>query len=173
MKRWIMSGLVAVSLLSAVVAQAAEFRFAYVDVPRAIASSDAAKKARDLLKKKLESKQREVDKLETEIKNLKEDLEQRQSKMSNEARNELGEKVRTRIREYQRLAEDNQAAIDRENNQWTKKITQALGEVIEDLGKEKKYTTVFGKGQVLYAESSIDITDEVLIRLNQRTREWF
>lgn len=148
-------------------------KFAYVDVPRAIASSQAAKQARDLLKKKLGVKQKEVDNMEAEIKRMKADLEKRSSSMNNETRTEMSSQIQSKFREYQRLVEDNQGAIDKENGVWTKKITDALREVVETLGKEKGYVAVFGKGQVLYASAAIDITDQILNRLNEFTKNWF
>ncbi|MBF0439120.1 MAG: OmpH family outer membrane protein [Magnetococcales bacterium] len=147
--------------------------FAYVDVPRVMASSDAATHARDMLKKKLASKQQEVDSMESEIKSLKAKVEQGGKMMTQEARTEVENNTRRKFREYQRLVEDNQAAIDRENGVWTKKITEALRKVIEEIGAERGYTAVFGKGQVLYANSSIDISDQVLKKLNEQTKKWF
>ena len=152
---------------------AGSIQLAFVDVPRAMASSDAAKQARDILKKKLDAKQTEVTVMESEIKKMKESLEKRKSLMTRESSSELEGKIRRKFRDYQRLVEDNQAAIDRENGRWTKRITGALKEVIEEIGQEEGYTAVFGKGQVLFASASIDITDKVLTRLNKRTKEWF
>lgn len=162
-----------VFLSGGMMARAEQYLFAYVDVPRAMASSDAAKRARDLLEKKLASKQKEVDSLEQKIKGMKSDLEKRKSLMTPESRAETSEKVRSKFREYQRLVEDNQASIDRENGLWTKKISEAMREVIEEIGREQGFTVVFGKGQVLFASGSIDITDQVLKRLNKRTTSWF
>ncbi|MBF0126726.1 MAG: OmpH family outer membrane protein, partial [Magnetococcales bacterium] len=139
--------------------------FAYVDVPRVMAASTAAQRARDMLKKKLALKQQEVDSMESQIKELKNKVEQGGNMMNREARAELENNTRRKFREYQRLVEDNQAAIDRENGVWTKKITEALREVIEEIGREKGYTAIFGKGQVLYANSAIDISDQVLKQL--------
>ncbi|MBF0212661.1 MAG: OmpH family outer membrane protein [Magnetococcales bacterium] len=146
--------------------------FAYVDVPRVMASSAAAQNARDLLKKKLAAKQKEVDAMEAEIKALKAKVEQGGNMMKSESRAELENTTRRKFREYQRLVEDNQASIDRENGVWTKRITEALRVVIEEIGREKGFTVVFGKGQVLFANASIDISDMVLSRLNEHTKKW-
>ncbi|MEO5348449.1 MAG: OmpH family outer membrane protein [Magnetococcus sp. YQC-3] len=145
---------------------AAEYKMAFVDVPRAMAASEAAKQARDILQKKLASKQKEVSAMESEIKEMKAELEKRKGA------DQEGE-MRGKMRDYQRLVEDNQAAIDRENGRWTKKITEALLKVIEEIGREEGFTVIFGKGQVLFAAGTIDITDRVLVRLNERTKKWF
>lgn len=157
---------------------AEELKFAYVDVPRAIASSDAARRARDLLQKKLEYKQREVDAMEEEVKALKEEKlreekEQPEGMLKPEGRSETAILLSKKLREYQRLVEENQAALDKENGVWTKKITDTLRQVIQEIGREEGYTAIFGKGQVLYSATAIDITDRVLSRLNEHTRKWY
>lgn len=150
-------------------AWAESYKLAFVDVPRAMAASDAAKQARDILQKKLAAKQKEVSSMESEIKKMKADAEKHKGGATSDQEAE----IRSKLRDYQRLVEDNQAAIDRENGRWTKKITEALLKVIEEIGREEAFTVVFGKGQVLFAAGSIDITDRVLVRLNERTKKWF
>ncbi|MBF0453502.1 MAG: OmpH family outer membrane protein [Magnetococcales bacterium] len=152
---------------------AANVKFAYVDVPRVMASSEAGKRARELLKQKLAVKQKEVTAMEANINKMKENLEQRKSLMTPESRSELAGKIRRKFREFQRLVEDNQAAVDRENRRWTKKLTETLREVIEEVGREKKYTAIFSKGQILFVAPTIDITDKVLLQLNKKTKNWF
>ena len=154
-------------------AWADSYKLAFVDVPRAMAASDAAKQARDILQKKLAAKQKEVSSMEAEIKAMKAKVEKRKSVSRADAAQDQAGEIRSKLRDYQRLVEDNQAAIDRENGRWTKKITEALLKAIEEIGREEGFTVVFGKGQVLFAAGSIDITDRVLVRLNERTKKWF
>ncbi|MBF0610996.1 MAG: OmpH family outer membrane protein [Magnetococcales bacterium] len=177
MIKWLMLLFIVLSLQGNSV-DAEEVKIAYVDVPRAIASSEAAKRARELMQKKLDSKQREVDAVEEEIKLLKEEKlreekEQPEGTLKPEGRSEIANALSKKLREYQRLVEENQAALDRENGVWTKKVTDALRQVIQEIGREDGYTVIVGKGQVLYSTSSIDITDKVLIRLNETTRRWY
>ncbi|WP_130471485.1 OmpH family outer membrane protein [Candidatus Magnetaquicoccus inordinatus] len=166
-------GLFLALLLSTTVASADSYKLAFVDVPRAMAASDAAKQARDILQKKLAAKQQEVSAMEDEIKAMKAEIEKRKGGSRPDSAPDPENELRSKLRDYQRLVEDNQAAIDRENGRWTKKITEALLKVIEEIGREDGYTVVFGKGQVLFAAGSIDITDRVLVRLNERTKKWF
>lgn len=164
---------VCVTLVMPLPAEAAPYKMAFVDVPRAMAASDAAKKARNILKKKLAAKQKEVSAMEAGIKRMKATAEKRKGLTRPDAASEQESELRAKFREYQRLVEDNQAAIDRENGRWTKKITSALLKVIEEIGLEEGFTVIFGKGQVLFAAGTIDITDRVLARLNERTKKWF
>ncbi|MBF0447153.1 MAG: OmpH family outer membrane protein [Magnetococcales bacterium] len=148
-------------------------KFAYVDVPRVMDSSQAGNRARDFLNKKLSVKQNEVSSMEADINKMKDDLEKRKSVMTAEARSELAGKIRRKYREFQRLVEDNQASVDRENRHWTTKLTKALREVIEEVGREQKFTAIFSKGQILFVDPGIDITDMVLNQLNAKTKDWF
>ena len=151
---------------------AGPIKLAYVDVPRAMAASNASQRFLKTFKKKLSSKRREVRAMEAEIKRMKTSLDKRKNLMSRGSASDLAEKIRRKYRQYQRLVEDNQAIIDRDNSNWTKKITDAMKKVIEQIAREKGYTAVFAKGQVLFYDAEIDITDLVLKRLNTYTRRW-
>lgn len=173
LKRWAWTLIVAGLLLAGTPASA-ESTFAYVDVPRALSSSEASKKATAILQKKLEEKQREVDQMKEELKSMREDLDKRSAVLNSDARSELASKIRRKFRDLQRLLEENQAALDQENSQWTKRMNKELQEVVEEIGRERGFTMVFSKTPMLiYVNTSIDITNEVLTRFNERTKKWF
>lgn len=173
-KRWAWTLIVTVLLMAAVPARSEQATFAYVDVPRALSSSEASKKATAILQKKLEEKQREVDAMKEELKKMREDLDKRSAVLNSEARSELAGKIRRKFRDLQRLLEENQAALDQENSQWTKRMNKELQEVVEEIGRERGFTIVFSKTPMLiYVNTSIDITNEVLTRFNERTQKWF
>jgi outer membrane protein len=153
--------------------QAANVNFAYVDGPRVLAASEARKSARELLRKKLANQKGEVVAVESDINQMKKKLKQRKGSMTAESLSDLTSKIRRRYTELQRLKEDNQAAVDRENRRWTKKLTEALREVIEEVGRKEKYTAIFSTGQVIFADPNIDITDKIILQLNTKTKAWF
>ncbi|MBF0284745.1 MAG: OmpH family outer membrane protein [Magnetococcales bacterium] len=134
---------------------------------------DANKKMLETLKQEMITKNKETDALRNEILKKKQELDKQGSLLKPDARNKLEEELSAKKREFRRFMEENQAELDEENRGWNKKITQALGEVIEDLGRERGYTAIFAKGQVLYADSAIDLTKEVAERLNKKTQGWF
>ncbi|MBF0625781.1 MAG: OmpH family outer membrane protein [Magnetococcales bacterium] len=148
-------------------------KFASVNVQKVLAESKASKQALEMLQRNTANKQQQLTARETEIKQLINEFKKKESVMSLEARNEAQENIQNKQREYRRLAEDHQAALDQENAHWTKKITRALQSVIRELGREQGYTAVFGKGQVIYASPETDITPQVLERLDARTKDWF
>ncbi|OSM05165.1 OmpH family outer membrane protein [Magnetofaba australis] len=170
--RLICAAVALVSLLWVESADAAD-KFAFVDVQRAISSSDAAKQARNLLMSAKGKTQAKVDAKKSQIETMQADLKKRGALMTPEAKAEFNAKLQREMRDFRRMVEDLQLRLDRENARWTKRITGALREVIEEMGREKGYTAVFGKGQVLYATDTIDITDQVLKRLNERTASLF
>lgn len=155
-------------------AQAAEGRFGFVDVSRVMNSSQANKKALEIFKRKLAAKQKDIDTIESQIKRLKERLEKQGKSMSTDERNRAKDELRDKLREYRRLGEDHQADLDRENRLWTKKITKTLREVVEEVGRDGRFTVVFAKAPVfLFLDDRIDVSDEVLRRLDARTARWF
>lgn len=151
-------------------------KFAYVDVSRvdrAIFNSDAAKKARSNFKEKLRKKEDEIVMMRKEIQQMKIDFKKRASLMQSEAKKQLEKAIRDKELEYQLLVEAAQTTMKQENSRWNKKITTALKEVIVLIGRENHYTAIFGTGQTLFVTPDIDITQQVIQRLNTRTKEWF
>ncbi len=164
--------LLAFSLIPGGAAEAAG-KFAYVDVSRAITSCTANKRFARSFKRKVEAKKRELSKLAKEFEREKAALKKRKNLMTAEARSEMAAKLRSKYLKNQRFVEDSESALERESSGWNKKISRALRKVIQQIGRERGYTAVFAKGQVLYSSPSIDITDTVLKRLNTRTKKWF
>jgi outer membrane protein len=155
-------------------AQGSGVRFGFVDVARVMNSSAANKKALTIFKKKLAAKQREIDNLEGQIKRQKEQLDSRSAAISDAKRQEIKDDIRDKLREYRRLGEDHQAELDRENRVWTKKITKTLRSVVEEVGRDGQFAVIYAKAPVfLFLDDRIDVSEEVLRRLDARTAKWF
>ncbi len=168
--------LIGFSTLGASSVDAAQPKFAFVNVSKAIDTSNATKRARKIFRRQLASKRKEIAGLEKQVKRLKSQLDNLTKKGSLANRDKvsnLKEKFRRKYRQYQRLVEDNQVAIERENSKWSKKITRTLRDVIQEIGRERGYTAIYAHGQALYHNPAIDITDIVLKRLNARTSKWY
>ncbi|MBF0589120.1 MAG: OmpH family outer membrane protein [Magnetococcales bacterium] len=174
MTRWLLVLLLSLTFgMAPWEAQSAAAKFAYVDMQKAMSKSNAAKHANSVLRKKLASKRKEEQSMERQIKSLKKQLEKLKKSGSISNPDKIAtvqEKFRRKFRQYQRMVEDNRVVLEREDNRWTKKIFNNVREVTRVIGKERNYTAIFSKGQVLYHSPAIDITDEVIKRVNARTK---
>ncbi|MEO5366890.1 MAG: OmpH family outer membrane protein, partial [Magnetococcus sp. WYHC-3] len=154
-------------------AAAAVGHFAYVDYSYVVSSCNAAVTAQKILTEKKTVIQRELDAINADIERLETELRQKATTMSEKARVDLALRIEDRKnRAREKLAKD-QASLDWENTDWSRRIARVIREVVEEFGRENHYLAVFARGQIVYHDPSIDITDKVLLRVNERTRGWF
>jgi Skp family chaperone for outer membrane proteins len=141
---------------------------AVVNVQKLLRDSVAIKSARDQLKAKQDQFLKEIKGKEGELKKEDEELAKQRSILAPEAFEQKVNAFREKAAGVQRDARMKQ-------NQLSKALDSALGEVqkaivsiVSDMAKEKGFTVAIPSTQALYYQPSLDITDEVLKRLNAR-----
>jgi len=151
-------------------AAAADIKVGYVDLQRALNESSAGKKAKEDFKG-------QVDRLETQLKGkkqeldkLKEDLERKGTVMRDEERRRLESEFENKRLDLKRRFEDSQAELQKKDQELTGKIIQDLQGIIKEVGDRDGYTLILelGSSPVLYYKKSSDITDEILGVYNGR-----
>ncbi|MFW6202066.1 MAG: OmpH family outer membrane protein [Gemmatimonadota bacterium] len=162
---------------SAVVASAAapaaaqdDLSFAYIDSQRILREAPGAQEAREELQRELEGYQAELQELEQEIQQRVEEYDQRQVMMSPEARRSEQEEILELQNEFdQRRTELQQTASQRQSTLF-EPIMERINEVIMVLREERGYTMIFDSaaGALIAADPSLDLTDEVLERLQSQ-----
>jgi outer membrane protein len=167
------AGLAAVFLLlvsAPGLAAAADIKVGYVDLQRALNESSAGKRAKEDFKG-------QVDRLETQLKGkkqeldkLKEDLERKGTVMRDEERRRLESEFENKRLDLKRRFEDSQAELQKKDQELTGKIIQDLQGIIKEVGDRDGYTLILelGSSPVLYYKKSSDITDEILGVYNGR-----
>jgi len=152
-------------------AAAPEVRIAVVDMDRVMAESDLGKVEQagiDKLKAErtalINAKQKELDGMEDQIRNAS-------LSWSDEKREEQSRQYEVRRVELRRLNEDATRDVQAEFNKSMTKLQKAALGITAAIGREKGYTLVLEKNTVpvLYASDSVDITTDVLLRLNSST----
>lgn len=151
---------------------AGEVRVAVVDMDRVMAESEMGRAEQaniDRLKNDkaalISTKQKELDALEEQIRNAS-------LSWSDERREEQVRQYEAKRIELRRLNEDATRDVQAEFNRALAKLQKAALEVTGAIGREKGYTLVFEKNTppVLFASDAIEISGEVIQRLNARAR---
>lgn len=146
----------------------AEVRIAVVDMDRVMAESEMGKVEQagiDKLKVDrtalINAKQKEIDSLEEQIRNAS-------LSWSDEKREEQSRQFEMKRVEIRRLNEDATRDVQAEFNRAMTKLQKAALGVTAAIGREKGYTLVLEKNTVpvLYASDAIEITTDVIQRLN-------
>ena len=141
----------------------------YVDLQKALMDSTAGSAAKDSYEKEVRDAQTKLDVKKRELERLQSEFAKRRDSLSTEARMEREEKLVATERDLRRSFEDTQEQLRRKNGQMVSELLQKLAKVVDEVGKEQGYTLILEKGSqaVLYADNSIDITDEVVKRFNK------
>lgn len=160
--------MIALCALSSPVLAATKSSIAVIDAPNVINNTNAAEEAREILRSKTTEAQTKIDAMEKELTTLKEDLEKKRSVMSDEKYTEANLKLSQQVRDFRNQAQSIQEELDRQNIVLKKQITDQLTKIVEELAKEKGYEIVVAKHLLLFSNENIDISEEVLQRLNKK-----
>jgi len=139
-------------------------RIGYVDFNRALNEVSDGKRAKQRLKDEFEEKQAKLDRLQSELKALKDGIDRDRLIVSEEA-------LRRREDEYQRKFNELQSRLDgfrmemstREHN-LTNDILSRLRSIVKEIGRDEGYVLILEKSQdvVLYSQDGGDLTDRVI-----------
>lgn len=142
-------------------------RIGVVDVDRLVNESPQASRARTSMAKQFARRKNE---LEAASENLRQDMERLNrdgSMMSDDDRARLQTRIRERQRELQmRQGQYNDDVGEAEQKEF-KQMRADIRRVIDAYAREQDFDLMLGDG-VLYATDAVDVTDEILDRLQQR-----
>ncbi len=169
MKRLVVLLLVCVGLVASPVMAEVQ-KIGYVDLQKALNLSAAGKVAKEKIKTKVQSYDVDVQQRQEELKKLKEDLEKQAMLLSDEARNAKEREYQQKVKDYQRFTKDIQETLQQTDADLTRNILERLLKVVQDVGKNRGYTLVLEKTEssIVYADESIDMTDEVIKAFDQQ-----
>ena len=167
MKRLVSALIIAVTV-AAGTAFAADSKIGYIDMQRAISSSEQGKDAKDQLAAKVKSYQEQINTRQEELKKLKDQLEKQGLVMDERARAAKEKDYQQKLKEFQRFTKDAEDDLQTKDRELTGKILEKMERVIREYPKDKGYSFIFVKNEtMLYADSSADLTDAILKRVNK------
>ena len=150
-------------------AAAADLKIGVLDVEYVVLKSNKGQAAKKKLQRTFERKQKELDKKQDALLELKEQLE-------NPSDLESQEKRKRTLMEYQqgvlKLQEEfvkNQQDLAKKEMELMKPILAQLEEVLGQVAKARDLDIVMNRSQqgVIFAKPSFDLTEEVLEKLNK------
>ena len=145
-------------------AWAADSKIAYVDIQRAINECNAGKEAKKAITKDVEKFQRLIADKQKELQTMKESLEKQALMLTPDARTHKEKEYQTKLRDFQRWADDTQNEMRQKQMEMERTISGGLIKVIQKIGAEEGYTFILERNEtiVLYASKAIDVTDRVI-----------
>ncbi|MCS6838477.1 MAG: OmpH family outer membrane protein [Bdellovibrionaceae bacterium] len=135
----------------------------YVDMQKAIQSTQAGKKAKETLDSEFQKRKQKLDKKKNDIEAMGKDLEKKRNLMTEEALQKRQMEIQEEMMRFQKEVAENQLEIQKKEEELVKPIIEKMKRVIDKVAKEKNLSMVIeNKGQVLYAREELDITEDVV-----------
>jgi Skp family chaperone for outer membrane proteins len=168
-------GLVAVALAAGPLGaapQAGGSGIAVIDNARVFDESNQGRAATQQIQANVDSWQQQLTTLQSELQELMTQRQQQGSIMTPEALRDLEENIEQKQLELQRRREDAQRQATAIQNQVLGELENTLTPVVAALASELGYTAVLNSQSpgLLHFDPAIDITDELIARLNSMDR---
>jgi len=145
-----------------------DVRIGYVDLQRAIFSSNPGKEARRSLDERTDKLKKDLEKKQEELRTVKAEFDKQSAVLSPDARAEKERDLQRRLRELERLKQDSEDELNRRDQELSKRILGEVREVVRQIGGKGNYTLILERNAagVLYAANGVDLTEEVIKAYN-------
>ena len=144
----------------------AEQKIVMVDMTYVLNQSKAGQGAQDFLKKKFESSQKKFADKEKDLKKEESDLLGKKNIITKEEYKKSTDNLRKKVLEYQSERRKVLDEIAKQRATARKQLLDKINPIIADYLKENNISIVIDKKIVFIAESSVDITNTVIDKLN-------
>ncbi len=172
MKLYVLTALAALSF--AFPARAGDANMiAVVNIQQVLKDATVAKQVRDELEKKQKSFQGELTKKDESLQKEDQELAKQRGVLSKEAFEEKTRAFRKKVTDVQKEVQSKKALLDNAYGRALGDIKKTVTAIIAEMAKEKGFILAIPMEapptwQVLYADPKLDITAEVLERLNKK-----
>lgn len=147
---------------------AAPLKILVVDVPSVLGRASAATDIQKQLEGQRKSYQSQIAAQEEKLQAARDELDRQRGVLSQEAFEKKQKEFRSNLASAQKSVQEKKAALESVFNGSMGEIRKAVINVVAQIAKERKANLVLANQQVVLVEKSMDITDEVLDRLNQK-----
>ncbi len=141
-----------------------------VDMDMIMQNAAAAKHVREQIDKKRTEYQRGLQATEQKLTASQQELIKQQEGMPEEAFREKQQGFHRQVMEAQRTTQTEQRQMDIAVERSLNELRQKTGEIVRVVARQRNIDVVLASHAVIIAASALDITDEVLARLNQEMK---
>ena len=142
----------------------AEVKIGVINIQKVITTIGEGKNVMTTLEKSFKAKQKEIKTEEESIKKLQQDYQKQSSLLSDKAKANKENEIRQKIAKLQQKTMEAQKEIQKQEKQLKQPILEKLKPVIDEVSKSKDLAMTFevSSSPVVYAQSQVDITEEVI-----------
>lgn len=157
----------AVGVLAPAAAQSS-IKIAVIDVNRIMTDSQRGKAVLAGIEKMQAERSAQLKAMNEELTEMQKRFQEGRLSLAEDKLAELQGQIEEKDRLFKRAREDAERDIQKRRADEIEKVESAVFPIINTLGKEGGYTLIFNKFQsgLVYAEDTVDITNEVIKRLD-------
>ncbi|MBZ5593655.1 MAG: OmpH family outer membrane protein [Acidobacteriia bacterium] len=137
-----------------------------INIQSAIAGTKDGQKAGNEIQARFTPKKTDLEKRQSDISQLQEQLNRGANTLSEEARNQLTREIEQKTKTLNRDTEDARAELDQEEQKIMSELGGRIMAVIDKYAKDHGYTLVLDissqQTPVLFASNTIDITKDII-----------
>jgi Skp family chaperone for outer membrane proteins len=138
-----------------------------VDMKRTLDESKAAINVQKKIEAQRSSFQDEISLQEKLIREGEQELQTMRGKLNADQYAEKENQLRKKFRDVEKYVQERRQALEKATTAAMGKVRTTLLMIIKDIAKKRGVQAVLIKQQVLWAEDNLEITDDVLTRLNK------
>jgi outer membrane protein len=154
------------ALFSAATVQAAEIKIAFVNSSTLLEQAPQADIAKKKLEKEFAPREKEIRDAQQAAQTLETKLNRDGVTMSDSDRSKQEQELNRQLRDLQRMQSNFRDDLNLRKNEELGKLQRVVLSAIKDVAKSSGYDLVLAEG-VVYAAPQVDITNEVLAKLQQ------
>lgn len=145
-------------------APAAEGKVAVINIQEAILSTAEGKKAMQDLQNKYLPRQKEIQRRQQEVEQLRSQLEKQMTTLSDEEQRQMSHQLTEKQTILQRMTQDAQSDFQYDRDNMVRTIGQKMVKVIDQYAAKNGYSLVIDSAQVpvYYAGKGVNITPEIV-----------
>lgn len=139
-----------------------------LDVEKIVKESTAMRDIQSKVSKKQDEYQKEVTKKQTALEAEQKKIEGKKSLLSKEAFEKETTAFEKKVDELKTFVDKKQNSLKKASVDSMSKVNDKIKDIIADISKEKELDAIVPASQALYYRDDLDISAEVLSRLNKK-----
>lgn len=155
------------SLFLPIAAAAADLKIAILDVERVRRTASAVKAIHSQLGQHVDAYRAETQKEEQDIRSAQEELASKRTVLSPEAYAEERRKLEEQLVGAQGRVQERRQALERVNAEAMQQVQGVLESIVAEIASDQHLTLILRKDQVVFLSPELEITDQVLQRLDR------
>lgn len=143
-----------------------QVKIGVVDLQRALMSVNEGRKAKEKLEREVQQRQKSFDRMQDDLKKLKDEIEQKISVMTEEMKRQKLQEYQRKLMELQDYYLNNQRELAEMEAKMTKPILERFQRILQEIGAKEGFTIIVDKAAVLYNDAATDLTDRLIQDFN-------